>query len=145
MAPPSPAAGDPDEGSDDEVEHDVKAWVAVQVAAECTRAQGLGQRVLRLAVKNCGLVRRDEGIVNRVEVDTGFNFDTVKQILLSDPIPVPCKPGYALRHLVLSTGKPLVVLLPYVYDTTVSKNSFGLWEFQNNKAQASTHQVNVFE
>jgi hypothetical protein len=73
-----------------------------------------------------------------------MNFDSVEQIFLSDPISLPCKANFALRHVVLSTGKPLVILLPYVYDTAIA-NSLSTWEFRNNKLEASTHQVDVFE
>jgi len=50
---------------------------------------GLGQRVIKMPVKNCSIVRQTKDVVNRVEVDTGFNFDTVTQILLSEPVPCP--------------------------------------------------------
>ena len=68
---------------------------------------------MKLPVKNCAIVRQTKDVVNRVEVDTGFNFDTVVQILLSEPEPCPekVKDGYALRFVVLSTGKPMLMLL----------------------------------
>ena len=123
-----------------EVETAVKAWVDAQVDAEVARAEGLGQRTIKLTVKNCGLVFRDGAVENRVEVDTGFNFDTVEQIMLSPPVDVPCKRGYALRFVILSSGKPIVLLLPYVYELGVAKHTLQRWEFVN-KALASSHHV----
>jgi len=40
------------------------------------------------------LVIDGDRIVNRLEVDTGFDFDRVKQIMLSEPIACPVKAGY---------------------------------------------------
>jgi hypothetical protein len=49
--------------------------------------------------------------------------------------------GYALRFAVLSTGKPMLLLLPYVYDTSLLGNSLSHWEFINNTMASSRHQV----
>ena len=70
-------------------QHELKQWVQEKVDAEVSRAVGLGQRIIKLPVKNCAIVRQDKGVVNRVEVDTGFNFDQVVQILLSEPQQCP--------------------------------------------------------
>lgn len=126
---------------------EVKAWVQAQVEAEAARVVGLGQRVIKLPVKNCSIVRQTKDVVNRVEVDTAFNFDTVTQILLSEPVQCPAhiKQGYALRFAVLSTGKPVLLLLPYVYDVSLLGNSLSHWEFINNQFVSSRHQVETFE
>eukprot|EP00628_Pelagophyceae_sp_CCMP2097_P014442 CAMPEP_0206825404 /NCGR_PEP_ID=MMETSP0975-20121206/14325_1 /ASSEMBLY_ACC=CAM_ASM_000399 /TAXON_ID=483370 /ORGANISM="non described non described, Strain CCMP2097" /LENGTH=152 /DNA_ID=CAMNT_0054367695 /DNA_START=54 /DNA_END=509 /DNA_ORIENTATION=+ len=122
--------------SDDEVETELACWVKVQTDAEVARATAQGGRILRLSSKNCGIVRdADDGgrIRNRIEVDTGFNFDKVQQILLSDAMPIPTKPGFELRFLILSTGQPLVLLVPYVYDAGIVKpDDMRNWEFINN-------------
>ena len=40
------------------------------------------------------IVKENDVYVNRVECDTAFDFDRVEQILISDPISCPIKPGY---------------------------------------------------
>ena len=125
-----------------EIEQEVKIFVQAQVAAEVARAEGLGQKTVALTVKNCGVVyREDGGIDNRVEVDTGFNFDSVQQLLLSPSQEIPCKPGYALRFVILSTGKPIVLLLPYCYQAGVSGNTLQHWEFINRSLTSSHHRI----
>ena len=39
-------------------------------------------------------MKEEDVYVNRVECDTAFDFDRVEQILISEPIPCPIKPGY---------------------------------------------------
>ena len=124
-----------------EIETEVKAWVSAAADREAARAEACGTRTLKLTVKNCGVVRGDGRVVNRVEVDTGFNFDTVKQILLSPPTSIPVKAGYSLRFVVLSTGKPIVLLLPYVFEDGLAGNAFKHWEFVNSDLKSSRHQV----
>ncbi|KAL1522712.1 hypothetical protein AB1Y20_017687 [Prymnesium parvum] len=130
-----------------DVEHELKLWVQSKVEDEVSRVVGLGQKVIKLPVKNCAVVRQVKDVVNRLEVDTGFNFDTVVQILLSDPVPCPpeVKDGYALRFVVLSTGKPMLLLLPYLYDTSMVGNTLTEWEFINNALASSRHKVDHFE
>ena len=127
------------------VEAGVKAWVGEMADREVARAEALGQRTLKLTTKNCGVVHASGAVVNRVEVDTGFNFDTVSQILLSPPVPIPrdVKDGFSLRFVVLSTGKPIVLLLPYVHETAAPANDFKRWEFINNELRSSHHEVDA--
>ena len=86
-------------GADDEIEHELKQWVQTKVEAEISRVVGLGSRIMKLPVKNCAIVRQTKDVINRVEVDTGFNFDTVIQILLSEPEPCPEKVKVRRHHL----------------------------------------------
>ena len=137
------STADETDGGDEEyeIEQELKVFVDAAVDAEVVRAEGLGQRTIRLTAKNCGVVFRDGGVTNRVEVDTGFNFDTVQEILLSPAVAIPCKRGYALRFVVLSTGKPVVLLLPYVYQIDVEGNTLQKWEFINKSLMSSHHTV----
>ena len=61
--------------------------------------------------------------------------------LVSPAVAIPCKRGYALRFVVLSTGKPVVLLLPYVYQTDVEGNTLQKWEFINKSLMSSHHTV----
>lgn len=130
-----------------ELARKVKEWALKQLDAEVARVQACGQRILKLTAKNCGIVRPEGGSVfNRVEVDTEFDFDSVKQIMMSDPeaCPLQEKQGFCLRFVVLSNGKPTLLILPYLYDSSVADNSLQDWEFINNKMQSSRHHVNCF-
>mmetsp|Transcript_89939 Transcript_89939/g.270351 ORF Transcript_89939/g.270351 Transcript_89939/m.270351 type:complete len:165 (+) Transcript_89939:248-742(+) len=113
----------------------------------CAPLSALAAHVLK-PFRSCAIIRQPKDVLNRVEVDTGFNFDTVIQILLSEPQPCPptLKEGsFALRFVVLSTGKPMLLLLPYLYDTSLLGNTLSEWEFINNKFASSRHKVEGFE
>ena len=45
--------------------------------------------------------------------------------------------------MVLSTGKPMLMLLPYLYDTSLVGNSLTEWEFINNSLASSRHKVSA--
>eukprot|EP00928_Gymnodinium_smaydae_P013800 TRINITY_DN15007_c0_g1_i1.p1 TRINITY_DN15007_c0_g1~~TRINITY_DN15007_c0_g1_i1.p1 ORF type:complete len:204 (+),score=50.84 TRINITY_DN15007_c0_g1_i1:57-668(+) len=122
----------------------VKEWVKGELDKEVARVEACGQKILRLAVKNCSVVRPDKNsVINRVEIDTTFDFDAVQQIMLSDAMPCPLeeKKGFSLRFVVLSTGKPIVMILPYLYDTSMAGNSLREWSLINNKLKSSRHRV----
>lgn len=129
-----------------EIETELKDWCGEMCDKECERAEAMGQRTLKLTVKNCGLVTKDNKRWNRVEVDTGFDFDKVQQILLSPPVEIPSKikQGFCLRFVILATGKPIVLLLPYVYETKAVQGSpLQHWEFINNDLKSSHHVVDA--
>mmetsp|Transcript_4598 Transcript_4598/g.7614 ORF Transcript_4598/g.7614 Transcript_4598/m.7614 type:complete len:159 (-) Transcript_4598:298-774(-) len=131
--------------ADMEIEIDVKKWVDEQMEAEVARLKEVGQPVIRLPVRNCSVVRQVKDVVNRVEVDSAFGFEAVQQLMLSGPTPLPDrlpgKSGYAMRFVVLSTGKPLLLILPYVYDATMVGNTLKDWDFINSKLQSTRHRV----
>lgn len=88
-------------------QHALKDWVQLKVDEEVSRIVGLGQRAIRLSVKNCAIVRQTKDVVNRVEVDTGFDFDRVNQILLSEPLTCPSelKVCHLLSNVVSSPSR----------------------------------------
>lgn len=125
----------------------LKDWVAQQLDLEVARVEACGQKILRLPVKNCSVLRPTPGkVINRVEVDSALDFDCVEQILLSDPVPCPLqeKKGYSMVFVVLSTGKPIVLIMPYIYDTSVADNSLQEWHLINSKLKTSHHRVSGF-
>merc|ERR1712226_1031352 len=68
----------------------LKEWVNGQLDNEVARVGSCGQKILRLPVKNCSVLRPgDATVINRVEIDSALDFDTVQQILLSEPMPIP--------------------------------------------------------
>ena len=50
--------------------------------------------IQRVPLLQTSIVKENDLYVNRVECDTAFDFDRVEQILISEPIPCPIKPGY---------------------------------------------------
>lgn len=98
-----------------------------------------------MAVKNCGVVReKAHVVVNRVEVNTGFDFDNVQRLMLSDPVPCPVKAGYWYVTVLLFTDKPLPLVLPYLYERN-SYNTLTQWVFINNNLARSRHSVDFDE
>src|SRR3990167_10536239 len=73
---------------------EVSVWAKAQLQIEVERIKSCGSRCLPLCVKNTSIVREDGRIVNRVEVDTNFNFERVKQIFVGDSIPCPLKSNF---------------------------------------------------
>lgn len=130
----------------DKVETEVKSWLEGLVAKECCRVRRVnGTRVIPLPVKNCGILVESKGkknvIVNRLEIDTGFDFDKVKQILLSPPIPCPVKPNFSMVFCVLLTEKPLPMIVPYMFDVTTRLNFLREWVFINSRLKKSRHSI----
>merc|ERR1719221_1113068 len=134
----------------DEVElaRKLKEWVKEQLDKEVARVEACGQKITRLSVKNCSVVRPATGnVINRVEVDSSMDFDTVQQILLSDPVAVPIeeKKGFSMCFVVLSTGKPSVRILPYIFDTSIANNTLKEWSLINSNLKSSHHRIKGFE
>ena len=130
-------------GSSDGPETKVRDWANAQLDEEVNRVTASGAKVIKLFPKNCGVVRPEgeKHCVNRVEFATGLDFDTVEQIMLSDDKSVPEKPGYALRFVVLSTGKPIMLMFAYIYDTGFAGNLLQDWQLINSKLKSSRHRI----
>eukprot|EP00742_Colponemidia_sp_Colp-10_P009554 GILJ01010431.1.p1 GENE.GILJ01010431.1~~GILJ01010431.1.p1 ORF type:complete len:168 (+),score=32.94 GILJ01010431.1:29-532(+) len=131
---------------EDNPDYDVAQWMKEQMAKEIARLKTQGATVIPMTVKNTGVVKgggKKAPLINRVEVDTGFDFDKVKQIMLSDPIPSP-KEGFSYVNVLLFTDKPVPLILPYLFDSRKNRNSLSEWVFINNKLIQSRHRVNNF-
>ena len=135
-----------------------------------------GYRAVPLSVKNHGIVLEELSqknkvkiiVVNRIEVNTAMDFSKIIQIMVSDPISYPYKPGYAYVHVVCLTDKPLPLLIPYIYPERVSttpttittpdhppiiqiasgpsggvvlENNLKEWIFVNIKSQSARHHI----
>ena len=49
--------------------------------------------------------------------------------------------GRELRFVVLSTGKPIVMMLPYIYAVDPA-NTLQEWDFVNSRLESTRHKVN---
>ncbi len=85
---------------------------------------------------------------NRVVFDTSFDFDKVKQILVSPAVNCEPLPGYRCANVVLLThSSPVALLFPYVWNPTaasafgVQGNDLARWCFVNRAGKESTHVV----
>ena len=134
-------------GSSDGPEHAVRAWANAQLDQEVARVEASGGKVIKLFPKNCGVVRPEgeKHCVNRVEFSTGMDFDSVEQIMMSEEKPVPEKPGFSLRFVVLSTGKPLVLMFAYIYDAGMTGNLLQDWDLINAQLKSSRHRIDSLE
>ena len=112
----------------DDREVAVAEWCEAQANAEVARLKAMNQRSIMLVPKNMGIVSKDSEkmkriTVNRVEVGTGFNFDKVRQIMLSPRVPCPVKDGFEYVHVLLFTDKPVPIIMPYLFDASVKVNN----------------------
>jgi hypothetical protein len=78
------------------------------------------------------------------ECDTAFDFDKVKQIMVSDTVVCPVKENYMYVNVLCFTAQPLPLILPYLYFNS-GKNTLRDWLFVNNKMVESRHQVKEFK
>jgi hypothetical protein len=128
-------------------------WVRAQMAAEVARLERAGVRILPLRVKNMGVVVEREGpgrprrVLNRLELDTAFDFAKVVRLLVGPPTPVPAElstgRGKLVYHnVVLGTTSPVTLLAGYVTEPSLhADNELALWRFVNNRLQAADHRV----
>ena len=84
--------------------------------------------------------------MNRVEVDTTFDFTKVTMLLVSAETACWVKPGYSYAHVVLFTEKPVPLLLPYLYDKAhQADNNLREWVFINKRGDRARHSVDALE
>ncbi|KAG0200793.1 hypothetical protein BGX28_006228 [Mortierella sp. GBA30] len=124
----APKVLDPDNESEavnmevDQESVDAKAWIRENVDQEVARIRATGTNIEPLAVKNFGIVvdlsRKKASAINRVEIDTNYDFKKIQQIMVSAGVPYPHKENFEYVNVLLfadSTETPMLV--PYLYDT----------------------------
>jgi hypothetical protein len=137
----------------------VVEWMKKESAAEAERLKSMGQPVLVVPVSNVGVIidmvptpekmagkmRRE--VVNRIEAATAFDFNRVRQIMLSPATPCPVKAGYSMLNVILTIDSPtaLPLLLGYLYDASVPGNDLRSWLFVNKLGLTSRHQVTALD
>ncbi|KAF9961900.1 hypothetical protein BGZ72_001007 [Mortierella alpina] len=106
----------------DQESTDAKAWIKENVDQEVARIRATGTSIEPLAVKNFGIVvdlsRKKASAINRIEIDTRFDFKKIQQIMVSAGVPYPHKENFEYVNVLLfadSTETPMLV--PYLYDT----------------------------
>ncbi|KAI8821626.1 uncharacterized protein EV422DRAFT_424317 [Fimicolochytrium jonesii] len=140
----------------DEVDEVAKAYILSQRACEADRLRSAGVKPLELPVKNYGIVRHDDHqppmIINRIEIDTGFDLNRIRQILVSEPVKYSHRSGFHYVNLLLITENPMIpILLPYLYTEAVKatdakqiKNDLREWVFINSKGLRARHSVQEY-
>eukprot|EP00164_Ancoracysta_twista_P008285 GFYU01011929.1.p1 GENE.GFYU01011929.1~~GFYU01011929.1.p1 ORF type:complete len:164 (+),score=38.18 GFYU01011929.1:136-627(+) len=121
----------------------IAAWVKNNAAQELSRIKGRGGNAILLPVNNTSILVEDEKTINRIEVDNSFNFDQVTEIMLSDELECPLKPNYFYVTVLCFTGKPIPLMLPYMYEKR-PHHSLNEWVFINSNLQRSRHLVGRF-
>ncbi|KAF9970722.1 hypothetical protein BGZ73_006503 [Actinomortierella ambigua] len=102
---------------------DAKAWINERVETELTRVKATGVNVSSMPVKNFGIVvdmsRKKPVAINRIEIDSTFDFKQIQQIMVSPSIPYPHKANFEYVNVILLTANPedTPMLVPYLYDT----------------------------
>ncbi|RUS18360.1 hypothetical protein BC937DRAFT_88848 [Endogone sp. FLAS-F59071] len=121
--------------SDDVPDQGAKAWIQEQVDAEVVRMnmdadqagriEGAASDGLDCEAKNYGIVanlssEKRPKAINRIEIDTAFDFRKITQIMISPAIPYPHKPDHEYVNVLLLHDKPLPLLVPYLYSKAVT-------------------------
>ncbi|KAL7750561.1 hypothetical protein RI367_003902 [Sorochytrium milnesiophthora] len=154
----------------EEQDSTAKFWIAEQVQAEVDRIKAAGSKVLPMSVSNYALVidytrPKQPKAINRVEVQTGYDFNKISQIMVSDPIEYPHRDGYRYVNALLFTDKPLPMLVPYLYNSELTagpdaggdastpaarkkpirvKNNLQDWLFINSKGERCRHRIDTY-
>lgn len=130
-------------------ESEVATWMQEQLAAEIARLNEQGARVAPVKVKNTGLVRERRGgrevVFNRIECDTSFDFRKITQLLHSDPVDCPLKPGFKYVNVVCFSRKPIPLLIPYLYDAAAEGHDLARWLFVNNRLDEARQIIEHFD
>lgn len=128
-------------------EVEVGAWLDAACDAEMARitAESPGQRLLKLRPLNFGLERETkkgrERIVNRVELDTVFDFSRVKSLLTSPPVDCPAKPGYKACHVILlAPPSPVALIFTYLFADSVA-NDLARFRLINKAGAGALHVI----
>ncbi|KAF9284497.1 hypothetical protein BGZ68_004654 [Mortierella alpina] len=131
----------------DQESTDAKAWIKENVDQEVARIRATGTSIEPLAVKNFGIVvdlsRKKASAINRIEIDTHFDFKKVQQIMVSAGVPYPHKENFEYVNVLLfadSTQTPMLV--PYLYDTKFRTQEPLENEEENNTAVAAVESDN---
>lgn len=89
-------------------------------------------------------MREEKDIINRVEMDTKFDFNLIKHILISDVVKCPYKPGFVYVNVLLFTDKPLPLIIPYLYRREKA-NKLNEWLLINADGVRVRHHVDSFQ
>lgn len=100
--------------------------------------------IKQIQVTNMCIVREEKDIINRVEMDTKFDFNLIKHILISDAIKCPFKPGFVYVNVLLFTDKPLPIIIPYLYRREKA-NKLNEWLLINADGVRVRHHVDSFQ
>eukprot|EP00698_Gefionella_okellyi_P018072 TRINITY_DN5390_c0_g1_i2.p2 TRINITY_DN5390_c0_g1~~TRINITY_DN5390_c0_g1_i2.p2 ORF type:complete len:167 (-),score=33.69 TRINITY_DN5390_c0_g1_i2:49-498(-) len=122
----------------------VAAWMKEQVEKEIQRFASMGHKSIALPVKNMGIVMDGQTCVNRVELDTNFDFNKIRQIQIAEPVACPHKDGYNFLFVLLISTSPIPLVMPYLYQRN-RKNKLQHWIFINNKLERSRHKIEGFQ
>ncbi|KAK8814166.1 hypothetical protein WA158_008028 [Blastocystis sp. Blastoise] len=128
-------------------EQRVPTWIKEQLNHEIERLKANGANCLPLPVKSISFINDGRDYFNRVDLNTSFDFNKLKMVIISDPIPCPHKPGYNYINVVLFTEKLKPMILPYIYDTSYASKGHTLknWVFVNNQGEEAYHTIDSFE
>ena len=87
--------------------------------------------------------KEEDVIINRLDLATAFDFDRVRQLLISPPIPCAPKVGFRYCHIVIMTDKKLPLLMPYVFPDD-TRNTLQEWLLVNSQEKESRHSIQEF-
>ncbi|TPX42982.1 hypothetical protein SeLEV6574_g05303 [Synchytrium endobioticum] len=130
-------------------------WLLITVKAEEQRLRRTGATPLLLTTKNFTMITElgtPSRIVNKVELDTGFDFDKINQILVSDPLPYPHDPEWLYVHVLLittptSAAKPnttqFPLIMPYLYKPVITIADASLTHITPPEPSAATKRKNL--
>ncbi|KAM9968038.1 hypothetical protein ACTFIW_002469 [Dictyostelium discoideum] len=130
---------------DDVIERNVVVWMKDQLNKEKRRINRMGSKSIPVDVKNAGIIKEENGVIlNRMELNTNFDFDKVSQIMVSESTECPVKKGYHYITVLLFANNPTPLIVPYIYFND-TQNKLTDWLFINNQFSRSRHTINEYK
>lgn len=130
-----------------EVETHVKDWMQIKLQEAIKKLRVINPMVIEMPVKNMGIVVDGNDIWNRIEVNTGFDFDTIDQVMVSEAMEsCPLKKNYVYVTVLLAKPTPCrgsaILALPFMYDlSSFAGNDLQKWILINNKLKRTEFRI----
>ncbi|EEB07242.1 hypothetical protein SJAG_02327 [Schizosaccharomyces japonicus yFS275] len=136
-----------------------KEWMAKKIAEEIERLKKQGAKAVPLTVKNTSVVLDEDTdtVINRIELNTSFDFSRIEQIMLSPPQLYPHNANLQFVFVLCFTCLPHPLIIPYLYAPKLVgknllpradglvENTLKRWAFINDKMERADHVIHEFQ
>jgi len=132
------------DGNEIDIEAFLMQWFHSLVSKEVKRLKEQNINAIPVPVKGMDTIPAGHVVLNRLEIDTNYDFTKITQIMVSDPIPCPFLPAYQYVHVLLFVNeKTPPIILPFFHQQQ-KNNQLTDWLFINAKGEQAQHIVKNF-
>jgi len=132
------------DGNEIDIEAFLMQWFHSLVSKEVKRLKEQDINAIPVPVKGMDTIPAGHVVLNRLEIDTNYDFTKITQIMVSDPIPCPFLPAYQYVHVLLFVNEKMPpIILPFFHQQQ-KNNQLTDWLFINAKGEQAQHIVKNF-